>query len=106
MVDLAGRDGHRQPSRWPADPEFRACTDRRCAGPSLIVWQPPRAPGGSTERPSPRSLSYAARATALSFAVAVVPVFTWPRAPRRATGPSLAPVETDSPPFQRTDGTR
>jgi len=42
--------------------------------------------------------SYAARATALlSFAVAVVPVFTWPRAPRRATHASTSPSKPFRP---------
>ena len=40
-------------------------------------------------------------ATALSFAVARVPVFTWPRAPRHATRASSSPVEPPGSPEVR-----
>src|SRR5574342_402828 len=48
------------------------------------------------------SFSYAARATALSFAVAELPVFTWPRAPRRAAIPSSTPSKPFRPQFSKS----
>jgi len=44
----------------------------------------------------------AARATALSFAVAGLPLFTWPGAPRRATRTSPSPSKPVRPLCQRT----
>ena len=45
----------------------------------------------------------AARATALSFAVAGLPLFTWPGAPRRATRTSPSPSKPVRPLCQRTN---
>src|SRR6476659_596313 len=49
---------------------------------------------GYRRKPSTSSwvgFNYAARATALSFAVADLPIFTWPWAPRRAIRTSTSP---------------